>query len=203
MQVCLWEQTRLGLDDKMFKGDFQTMKKSILAIACLLLAVLASGCGCSSCSRTTAESTTSSSTDHVVTTTSSTPAPEVQTAAQPYSGSGILVVSDSSFSSNIRESKGVAVVDFDTTWCAGCKRLAPVVDELAREFAGSAIMARLDIDDSPATATAFNIYKIPCLILFKNGKEVDRFEGYHPKEQVKSWMQKHGADPSVAIVVPQ
>ena len=178
------------------------MKTSVLCLAFFVVTILISGCGSSS-SRTVTESSSSSSTEQVV--TSSAPvetvasAPVVQEA--PSSGA-TLVLTDGSFS-QIRSTRGIAVVDFATSWCGGCKKLSPVVDELAAEYAGSAVIAKVDIDDSPATAKDFNIYKIPCLILFKNGKEVDRFEGFHPKAQVKAWIQKHGGDPSVAIVVPE
>jgi len=76
------------------------------------------------------------------------------------------------------------LVDFAAEWCGPCKRLAPVIDELAGDFNGKALIARLDVDESQESASKFSIMSVPTLIFFKEGKPVDQVVGLVPKQSL-------------------
>lgn len=80
---------------------------------------------------------------------------------------------------------GVVLVDFFATWCGPCKMLSPIIEELATEFEGKAKIARLDVDQAPHIAGEFGVQSIPTIIIFKDGKEVDRMIGFQGKEVFK------------------
>jgi thioredoxin 1 len=98
-------------------------------------------------------------------------------------------VNDNNFETEIENHKGVALVDFWATWCGPCRRIGPLIDELATEYKGKVKVAKIDVDDSPNTAMRFGIRSIPCLMLFKDGKNVDQLVGAPPsKESLKTWI---------------
>ena len=76
------------------------------------------------------------------------------------------------------------LVDAWAPWCAPCRTIAPVIDELARETAGRVRMAKLNVDENPATASRFGVRSIPTLLVFDGGREVDRLVGVQPKAEI-------------------
>ena len=80
--------------------------------------------------------------------------------------------------------KGLILVDFFATWCGPCKMQKPVLAEVAKEKAGKLTIGTLDTDKCPNLSARFNIRSIPCMILFKDGKEVKRIIGYHEKAEL-------------------
>ena len=93
------------------------------------------------------------------------------------SDSNTVVVTDDSFSDDVLTSGTPVLVDFWATWCGPCKMVAPVLEEIASEKSGALTVAKLDVDENPATARDFQVVSIPTLILFKGGAPVKRIVG--------------------------
>ena len=82
------------------------------------------------------------------------------------------------------------VVDFWAEWCGPCRRIAPLMDELATEFYGKVTFAKCNTDDNRRLATQFNIDAIPAMMIFSNGQLVDRIIGAYPKEAIREKIQR-------------
>jgi thioredoxin 1 len=100
-------------------------------------------------------------------------------------------VTDSSFDTEVLKSDRPVLLDFTATWCGPCKALAPIVEDVAREYDGKLKVAKLDIDDSPQTASRFGIRGVPTVLVFKNGKEVARQVGLVPKPRLVALFSEH------------
>ena len=95
-------------------------------------------------------------------------------------------VTTDSFDEEVVKSQGLVMVDFWATWCGPCKIVAPVVEELAKEYEGKVTFAKLNTDENPAIASRYSIRGIPTLMFFKDGKVMDQVVGAVPKGQLKS-----------------
>src|SRR5262245_17688760 len=98
-------------------------------------------------------------------------------------------VTDQNFDTEVLNSDKPVLIDFTATWCGPCKALAPIVDDVAKEFTGKLKVAKLDIDDSPGVASRFGIRGVPTVIVFKGGKEVARQVGLVNKARLVSLFQ--------------
>ena len=96
-----------------------------------------------------------------------------------------IAIDDSNFDQIVLQAKTPVVVDFWATWCAPCRMVAPIVDELAEEYSGRISFAKVDVDQNSKIATRYGIMTIPNLIIFKNGKPASQIVGYKPKEELK------------------
>ncbi len=96
-----------------------------------------------------------------------------------------IVVDDATFDQEVLKSKTPVLVDFWAPWCRPCLMTAPVLEELAGEYAGKLIFTKLDVDQNAKTAAKYGIMSIPNLIIFKNGTPVSQIVGYKPKAEVK------------------
>jgi thioredoxin len=110
---------------------------------------------------------------------------------QPDEKEGFTVkVEDSTFDRIVAQNK-LVVIDFWAAWCGPCRMLAPVVDELAKSYAGKILFGKLNVDENPATTERFNVEGIPTLIFLKDGEEVDRIVGVLPKEHIEAKLKKY------------
>jgi thioredoxin 1 len=83
------------------------------------------------------------------------------------------------------------IVDCWAEWCGPCRNIAPVIEELAKELKGTAVFGKLNVDQNMATSRTYNISAIPTLLVFKNGKLMDRLVGAYPKALIKKNIQKY------------
>ncbi|HTM49987.1 MAG TPA: thioredoxin [Bryobacteraceae bacterium] len=104
-------------------------------------------------------------------------------AGEPAGGVAIHVT-DASFDSEVEKSALPVLIDMWAPWCGPCKMISPIVDELAAELAGRLRVAKMNVDDNPATAERFNIRGIPALLLLRSGREIDRIVGVQPKAEI-------------------
>jgi len=95
-----------------------------------------------------------------------------------------IVVSDRNFEQTVK-SYPLLIVDCWAAWCAPCRAIAPVVDQLAKDYTGKIVFGKLNVDENPETAQRFGIMAIPTLLVMKASKEVDRVVGVLPKSQLE------------------
>lgn len=88
-----------------------------------------------------------------------------------------VTLSDASFQEEVLNSKEPVLVDFWATWCGPCRMIAPLIEELAGEYAGRAKIAKMDVDSNQATPSAYGVRSIPTLLLFKDGRVVEQIVG--------------------------
>jgi thioredoxin 1 len=100
-------------------------------------------------------------------------------------------VTDDNFATEIEAHQGLAVVDFWATWCAPCRMIAPIVEQLAGEYAGKAKVAKLDVDNNQRTAARFNVRSIPTILFFKDGKLIDQVVGAVPRPALEAKFKEH------------
>jgi thioredoxin 1 len=102
----------------------------------------------------------------------------------------LLHVNDNNFSNQVLESDLPVLVDFWAIWCGPCKSIGPVVDQLAKEYAGRVKIAKLNVDENPAIPSQYSVRSIPTLILFKGGKVLEQIVGACPKTRLVAMIEK-------------
>jgi thioredoxin 1 len=105
-------------------------------------------------------------------------------------GEHIKHITEDSFYKDIE--KGLTLVDFFADWCGPCRMLAPVLEKVAKELSGTAVVGHLDIDSAQKVASSFQVTSIPTLILFDNGKEVGRLVGLRDQTAIMSFVKSKG-----------
>jgi len=101
-----------------------------------------------------------------------------------------IIISDSNFDQEVLLSEIPVLVDFWAPWCAPCRMLAPIIEELAGEYAGRVKVGKLNVDENPSTAARYGVRGIPALILFKNGGIANQSIGLQPKQNIKEMVDK-------------
>ena len=98
---------------------------------------------------------------------------------------------DENFQKEVLESKTPVLVDLWAPWCGPCRMLSPLVEELAKEYAGKGIaIGKLNVDENPTTATKYHVMSIPTLLFFKDGEVVEQLVGVQTKEALKSKIEE-------------
>jgi len=105
--------------------------------------------------------------------------------------SSATAVTDQTFETEVLKSPVPVLVDFWAAWCGPCRAIAPIVDEIATEYAGKLKVVKLDTDESGDTAQRYQVMSIPTLLLFKGGQPVERVIGAMPKAALLSRIQQH------------
>ncbi|MBP9096548.1 MAG: thioredoxin [Ignavibacteria bacterium] len=99
-----------------------------------------------------------------------------------------LEITDANFDAEVINSDKPVLIDFWAVWCGPCKLIAPVVEEVAKEYEGKFKVGKMDIDNNPNVAMKYGIRSIPTLLIFKDGKVVDQIVGAVPKNVITSKM---------------
>ncbi len=111
-------------------------------------------------------------------------------------GNLALKVDDKNWETEVMKAPELVMVDFWAVWCGPCQMVAPIVDELATEYAGKVRVRKLNTDENPEVAGRYQIMSIPTILFFKNGQLVERLVGARPKRQFKELIDSLLAKPS-------
>jgi thioredoxin 1 len=103
----------------------------------------------------------------------------------------IVAITDANFEDEVAKSPLPVLIDFWAVWCVPCKMIAPVVDQLAVEYAGKLKVCKMDVDGSPKTPAKFGVRGIPTLLLFKGGELKETIVGVTPKDKIVAAVSKH------------
>jgi thioredoxin 2 len=101
-----------------------------------------------------------------------------------------ITVTDATFSADVERSPLPVLLDMWAPWCGPCRMIAPMVEELAREMSGRVRVAKLNVDENPATAARFGVQSIPTLLVLQQGREVDRIVGVQPKSEIARRLER-------------
>ena len=105
-------------------------------------------------------------------------------------GTNALKVETATWDAEVGHAPGLVMVDFWAVWCGPCQMVAPIVDELANEYAGKVKVRKLNTDENPEVAGRYQVMSIPTILFFKNGQVVEKLVGARPKRQFKEMIDQ-------------
>lgn len=97
---------------------------------------------------------------------------------------------DTNFENEVLGSDQPVLVDFTAVWCGPCKKIFPMIESLAAEYAGKVKVGKLDIDDNPNTPVKYHVRAVPTLIMFRGGQPIDQIMGAQPKRRIQAMFDK-------------
>lgn len=103
---------------------------------------------------------------------------------------GVLELTEANFDEEVLRSSVPVLVDFWATWCMPCRMMAPVIADIARDWAGRVKVGKVNTDDAPSLAMRYGVHAIPTIILFQDGKEIERVVGYVPKKALEERLRR-------------
>jgi len=103
----------------------------------------------------------------------------------------LIHVTDADFAQEIEQHPGVVLVDFWATWCGPCQMVAPIVEQIAKDYDGKVKVAKVDVDENQRITTRFNVRSIPSILFFKDGKHVETVVGAVPKAYLVEKLVRH------------
>ncbi len=102
-----------------------------------------------------------------------------------------LQVTDANFKEKVLDSDKVVMLDFWAEWCGPCRAIAPLIDELSKQYEGKAVIGKVDVDHNPDISMKYGIRNIPTILFIKNGQVVDKQVGAAPRPALEGMLQKH------------
>ena len=102
----------------------------------------------------------------------------------------ITTITDSNFDSEVLKSSQPVLIDFWATWCGPCRAIAPVVEQLAKEYAGKLKVGKVNIDENPKVPTSYDVRSIPTLLVFKDGKVLGQIVGAVPRPKIEDLIKR-------------
>lgn len=101
-----------------------------------------------------------------------------------------ITITDQNFENEVLHSEKPVLLDFWATWCGPCRMLSPIISEIAEKYAGKIKVGKVNVDEQPALANAFQVASIPMIVVMKNGKAVNSAVGYRPIEQIEAMLKE-------------
>lgn len=100
-------------------------------------------------------------------------------------------LTDSNFKEQVLDREGITVIDFWAEWCGPCRMISPIIEELATEYDGKALVGKVNVDDNPEISMKYGIRSIPTILILKNGEIVDRHVGTTSKQVLSNKIESH------------
>jgi thioredoxin 1 len=102
-----------------------------------------------------------------------------------------IAVTDATFGDEVLAAARPVLVDFWAVWCGPCALVSPIVEKIAQELGGRLVLARVDVDISPVTTRRYAVFSLPTLVLFRDGREVERVIGFRRKKELAARLRRH------------